>query len=45
MLVGAQVDEEFREQLMALARKEDRSLASLIRRALARALELAEEEA
>ena len=38
-IVGAQVDAEVREKLLALARREDRSLASVVRRALARELE------
>ena len=38
-LVGAHVDREVREKLLALARREDRSLASIVRRALARELE------
>jgi len=40
-LVGAHVDLEVREQLLALARREDRSLASIVRRALTRELEQA----
>lgn len=43
-LVGAQVGEELREQLMALARREDRSLASVVRRALERELERVHDE-
>ena len=38
-LVGAHVDAEVREKLLDLARREDRSLASVVRRALARELE------
>ncbi len=41
-LVGAQVGEELREQLIALVRREDRSLASVVRRALERELERAQ---
>ncbi len=40
-LVATHVDVDVREQLAALARREDRSLASIIRRALARELERA----
>jgi predicted transcriptional regulator len=38
-LVGAHVDREVREQLLALARREDRSVASIVRRALSREIE------
>ena len=43
-LVGAHVGAEMRGQLLALAREEDRSLASIVRRALARELEHAHNE-
>jgi hypothetical protein len=43
-LVSAHVDAKVREKLLAVARREDRSLASLIRRALVRELELAHDE-
>ena len=39
--VGAHIAEETRAQLLELAREEDRSLASVIRRALDRELERA----
>ena len=39
--VGAHVEDEIRAQLLDLAREEDRSLASVIRRALDRELERA----
>ena len=38
-LVGANVDEDVREQLVELARRKDRSVDSIIRRALTRELE------
>ena len=38
-LVGARVDPQVREQLFALARREDRSVSSVVRRALVREIE------
>ncbi|MDN5003814.1 ribbon-helix-helix protein, CopG family [Bradyrhizobium sp. GCM10027634] len=38
-LIGARVDEAFAERVEAAAEKEDRSLSSFVRRALAAAIE------
>ena len=43
-LVGARVDAQVREKLIALAVREDRSVSSIVRRALVREIERGSDE-